>query len=339
MVNYSAAYKNIFFGFAFSVIIAPFAIGAQKKDNQQIQPPVEINAAVEEIPEAERIKEDKSKELLILFTNSTNGYLESCGCPMRPAGGLYRVAPYIDEMRKQYPHMLVLDSGDICPPYAPDNLVKLILKAYKRIKYDVVGLGDQELSSKKFCDWLPKSGVPFIGPDIEYNRNKKFVYLSPNVKIFQKNGAKIAVISVIEPEALLYYPETITNRLKITPPDEFLTNFFSKSEKYDLVVLISHSGLEKNKEFAKKFSGIGIIIGGHQYNHLSMPSKIGEALIVQAGSNAQHVGKLTLIFDDNRKWKLYDYDIKALTKDLPLNPYILGLSEQYKKQPKIWNNK
>lgn len=332
-------HKKVLLAFVSTFFMLPLSAGAQEEISQKVPAPAEVKLVIEEIPANERINEDKSKELLILFTNSTNGYLESCGCPMRPHGGLYKVAPYIESMRKEHPNTLVLDSGDICYPYLPQRLLKYILRAYNRIKYDAVAIGDNELSSQVSCDQILKSGVHFLSSNLSYEKGNKFIAAGPDKRIFEKSGIKIAVISVIDPETVANYPETITKKLQISPPDEFLSKFFAENEKYDIVVLISHGDLEKSKALAAKFPGIGVIIGGHQYNHLSMPVKVGETLIVQAGTNAQHVGKLTLRFDENKQWSLLDYDIKIISIDLPTDSHILGLSKKYKKYAKkLYNN-
>ena len=69
------------------------------------------------------------RELAIFFTNSTNGYLESCDCPTHPYGGIVRRATYLKKQREKYPENLLLDSGDLLPPYCSDILAEYLLSA------------------------------------------------------------------------------------------------------------------------------------------------------------------------------------------------------------------
>ncbi|MCM3719057.1 bifunctional metallophosphatase/5'-nucleotidase [Fictibacillus phosphorivorans] len=71
-----------------------------------------------------------------------------------------------------------------------------------------------------------------------------------------------------------------------------------KSEGANLIVFLSHLGLEADRKLAKELSSfIDIIIGAHTHNVLPKPENVSNVIIVQAGSYGQYVGELTVTVD------------------------------------------
>ncbi|MFH0947723.1 MAG: redoxin domain-containing protein [Elusimicrobiota bacterium] len=288
----------------------------------------------EKISVLEKESANIPKELAIFFTNSTNGYLESCDCPTHPYGGLVRRATYLKQQRQKHLNNLLLDSGDLLPPYVSSQLADTVFDIYELLNYDVVGIGDQDISYSDFVkniDSHTVNNVPFLSSNMNYCEGNSCRFLTPHEKIIEKQNLKIKILSVIDPDVFALYPEKVTEKLKILPISDILENGKNDS---DLLILISHSGTDIDKTIAEKFTNIDIIIGGHSQTLLEKPLKIGNTLIVQAGPNAQNVGKLVLKFNENKKIISYDYEIIPLTKDIPDDPPVRTLIDEYKKKIK-----
>ncbi len=78
-----------------------------------------------------------------------------------------------------------------------------------------------------------------------------------------------------------------------------------KKQGINKIILLSHLGLERDKEVAKKTDGIDVIIGGHTHELLKgieegenlVYSKTGEPVIItEAGKDGKHFGELNLTF-------------------------------------------
>lgn len=72
------------------------------------------------------------------------------------------------------------------------------------------------------------------------------------------------------------------------------------------IILLSHLGLERDREVGKNTNGIDVIIGGHTHELLNgikegenlIYSKTGEPVIItEAGKDGKHFGELNLVFD------------------------------------------
>ena len=81
-----------------------------------------------------------------------------------------------------------------------------------------------------------------------------------------------------------------------------------KKQGVNKIILLSHLGLERDKEVGVNTNGIDVIIGGHTHELLEdieegenlIYSKSGEPIIItEAGKDGKHFGELNLTFDKN----------------------------------------
>ena len=85
------------------------------------------------------------------------------------------------------------------------------------------------------------------------------------------------------------------------------------NEKPDVVVVISHNGMDVDLKMASVVSGIDVIFGGHTHDGVPQPSivknKGGQTLVTNAGSNGKFLGTMQL---DVRNGKVQDFRYKLL---------------------------
>ena len=85
------------------------------------------------------------------------------------------------------------------------------------------------------------------------------------------------------------------------------------TEKPDVVVVISHNGMDVDLKMASVVSGIDAIFGGHTHDGVPAPSVIknkgGQTLVTNAGSNGKFLGMMQF---DVRNGKVQDWRYKLL---------------------------
>ncbi len=64
----------------------------------------------------------------------------------------------------------------------------------------------------------------------------------------------------------------------------------------DLIVALTHSGVDEDIELAREVVGIDVIVGGHCHTALYEPVVEGDTIIVQAGSLGRYLGRLELAY-------------------------------------------
>ena len=129
-------------------------------------------------------------------------------------------------------------------------------------------------------------------------------------------GARVAVIG----QAFPYTP--IANPQRFIPDWTFgirdgelqtLVDKIRDGNEADLIVVISHNGMDVDLKMASVVSGIDVILGGHTHDGVPAPSivknRAGQTLVTNAGSNGKFLGVLDL---DVRGGKLRDFRYRLL---------------------------
>ncbi len=141
-----------------------------------------------------------------------------------------------------------------------------------------------------------KAMYNFVNSNISHKNGKSF---APPYIIKQLGRLKIAIIGLTTDDLKnLTIPEKIDD-LKIVLCDVALKKYLAEVNKLKptIIIVISHIGVDADRELAKKFPEVNIFVGGHSHTALREPINENRSVIVQAGSRGQFVGELDLNID------------------------------------------
>lgn len=236
----------------------------------------------------------------LVYTNSLNGYLDYCHCKAEPNGGLVKRITEFASIRGAHRNALFFDTGDAFT-YDPDPLgSKYIVRAMKLAGYDAMAPGDQEFASGADVFIGFAGELPFLCGNLQVQRGGRWITPLPGMRIMEKAGVKMAVIGTISQDAFKFYPESVKRSVRVLDQVSNLKKSIREAEGKGakFIVLLSHSGHERDLELAGAIRGIDVIIGGHSQTLTKQPVKVGDTLVVQAGSNGAHIGILELTADN-----------------------------------------
>jgi len=117
------------------------------------------------------------------------------------------------------------------------------------------------------------------------------------------NGVRFGIIGLTLPELFTTsLPANVTDLVMLNADSVLTVNINEvKSKGADIVVVLSHSGIETDKMIAEKFyADVDIIVGGHSHTTLFKPIRKNGVVIVQAGSHGRNLGKLDLKIDTEK---------------------------------------
>lgn len=111
-----------------------------------------------------------------------------------------------------------------------------------------------------------------------------------------------------------------------------LVNKIRQEEKPDVVVVLSHNGMDVDLKMAAQVSGIDVIFGGHTHDGMPAPTEVknasGVTLVTNAGSNGKFVGVLDFEVKSG-KVTAYKYHLLPVFSDLlPADPEMLAYIEK-----------
>jgi 2',3'-cyclic-nucleotide 2'-phosphodiesterase (5'-nucleotidase family) len=270
------------------------------------------------------------RSLTLFFGDNVNGTIEPCpGCEGgSQLGGLARRGAWVESVREAHRESLLLDSGDLFfdkyrkairadEVTAQSEKALLILKCYKLLSYDAVGIGDDDLSLGKdfLVDLSKNAGFPFVSSNLMDKETARALFKTHVIN--EKGGLRIGIFSLLSPHFFSGESDSRTRGIVFREPLEEARNILGKiRQETDLVVLLSHLGYMADIELAETVPGIDVILGGHSGRSLSYPMRIRDTIIVQVGSKGLHVGELLLQFAPDRSSRP-DSSLKAA---IPLSP-------------------
>ncbi|TAK51632.1 MAG: thiosulfohydrolase SoxB, partial [Betaproteobacteria bacterium] len=95
-----------------------------------------------------------------------------------------------------------------------------------------------------------------------------------------------------------------------------------------VVVLLSHNGMDVDMKLAGRVRGIDVILGGHTHDGVPAPSVVGQTLVTNAGSNGKFLALLDL---EVRGGRVADYRYRLLpvfANLLPADPAMQSYIER-----------
>ena len=262
------------------------------------------------------------KKITILHTNDVHSHIDPFpkNDPLNPSGGgVIARANLINLIKKDNPHTLVLDAGDVFQgtPYFNFFGGELELKLMSKMGYNASTLGNHEFDNgmEKLSKVLKHANFSFLNS----NYTLKNTPLENKIKsheIFNLNGIKIGVFGLgIELEGLV--EKKLYKGIKYLNPIE-ISKDISDDLKYnhncDLIICLSHLGFSYSKDknimcdliLAKQTKNIDLIIGGHTHTFLDEPVKVKnlenkDVIINQVGCFGINLGKIDFYFSENNK--------------------------------------
>ena len=232
-------------------------------------------------------------------------------------GGLARLATAVDEIRENKREegepILLFDAGDFLGGAA---FAWLALRGYaaeltimQKMGYDAVAIGNHEYDygPAVLARYLLKAGYP--------EAHRKTLVLASNTKapedhplaardlyrntgMFElENGLRVGVFGLIGESAVLTMVEN--GEMQFLDPCEVARRAVDelKAQGADVVVAITHSGVDEDRELARTVPDIDVIVGGHCHTALHRPVMEGATVIVQAGYLGEYLGQLELAYD------------------------------------------
>jgi 2',3'-cyclic-nucleotide 2'-phosphodiesterase (5'-nucleotidase family) len=215
-------------------------------------------------------------------------------------GGVGSMTGYLNKYRT--PNSLVLNAGDDFQGTPISNFTRgrsqiEIMNSYN---IDAFVLGNHEFDYSQYSldSALALAKFDYLSSNV-YMQSQNKLMGKPYV-IKEINGVKFGIIGLTLPDLFeTSLPANVTDLVMLNVDSVLTFNINEvKSKGADVVVLLSHSGLDEDKKIAEKFhADIDIIVGGHSHSTLFKPVRKNGVVIVQAGSYGRNLGKLDLKID------------------------------------------
>ncbi len=219
-------------------------------------------------------------------------------------GGFAHLATLVKRLRSSRPGALLLDGGDTWQGSGLSLWTRGqdMVDACKLLGVDVMtGHWEftygaervQEILSKDF-----KGKVDFVAQNVKTNDFGDPVF--PPYVIRPLNGVPVAIIGQAFPYTPIANPRYFTPEWTFGIQEESLQKSVdeARGKGAQVVVLLSHNGMDVDLKLAARVRGIDAIFGGHTHDGVPQPTLVknagGRTLVTNAGSNGKFLAVLDL---------------------------------------------
>jgi 5'-nucleotidase/UDP-sugar diphosphatase len=289
-------------------------------------------------------------QLTILHTNDIHGhYLPEPaewldGRP--PIGGWERLDAEVDHLRATRPRksVLLFDAGDQLTGTPLTDLVVdgsrggAMHAFFEAVGYDAWAVGNHEFD--KGLDNLAAYTESFDIVTLSANLRAPdgVSPLLPNQQfshVFERSGLKVGVIGATTDKLAGLMGRADFARLTLLDVETAVKAEVALLDPVtDVIIVVTHIGLDADERLARYVPGIDLIVGGHSHTPMKEAARVEDTWIVQAGSYGRSLGVVDLVVNDDRITKLR-YELRDLgPHDAPgeASPEIARLTEDYADQ-------
>ncbi|MBM4390394.1 MAG: bifunctional metallophosphatase/5'-nucleotidase [Deltaproteobacteria bacterium] len=280
------------------------------------------------------------------FTDETLGLAEDLG----PYGGLAEIAYILRREREQSGRVLHVDSGDSFQGAVVFNEFdgEAEFRALTAAGLNAAVLANHEFDkgasnlATQAATWagfdLLAANYDFADSDLPYATELEDLVL-PSV-MFDVDGLRVGIIGMGNLSSLnSIYDQSNSMGIRVIEVDDVIPSEAAKlrAEGADIVVLVSHMGLDDDIENATNHPEIDLILGGHHHVALDPPlvvtnEQTGKRIpIVHSGAFAKFVGRLDIVVQDGQILS-HDYQLFPVDNTVPQDPEVAEILEEYQEQ-------
>jgi len=271
-------------------------------------------------------RNEATRDITIVYTNDLHGHIlpERIRDWSNKTGGYAVFAGWLkgvqrENAEKKIPTLL-LDAGDIFTGTVEGSITrgKAMVRLMNLAGYDAMTLGNHEFDFGFYnLQQLAKSAdFPFLGANVHRKKTNRLLSFARPYIVKKYDGLTIGIIGVTTDEVPSITMARNVGQVLFLNPISTIQVYekLLRQEGVDLMIVLSHLGLEYDKQLALAIPEIDLIIGGHSHDLLVRPLRVGKrnTLICQAGSYGRFAGRIDLQVDPDRD-EIADYRAKIFT--------------------------
>jgi sulfur-oxidizing protein SoxB len=258
-------------------------------------------------------------------------------------GGFAHLATLVKRLKASRPGALLLDGGDTWQGSGTALWTngQDMVDACKLLGVDVMTghweftLGMERV--QQIIDKDFKGKVDFVAQNVKTQDFGDPVF-KPYV-LREINGVSVAIIGQAFPYTPIANPRYMVSDWAFGIQDENLQKMVdeARGKGAQVVVVLSHNGMDVDLKMASRVTGVDAILGGHTHDGMPVPvivrNKSGQTLVTNAGSNGKFLAVLDLQVKDKKvadfQYRLLPVFSDLLPADADMDALIRGVRAPY----------
>ena len=258
-------------------------------------------------------------------------------------GGFAHLATLVRRLKAGRPGALLLDGGDTWQgsgtalwTHAQDmvdacNLLGVdVMTAHWEMTYGMKRV--QEIVERDF-----RGRIDFVAQNVRTTDFEDQVF--PPYTLKEMNGVRVAIIGQAFPYTPIANPRHLVADWSFGVRDDSMQKFVdeARGKGAQVVVVLSHNGMDVDLKMAGRVRGIDAILGGHTHDGVPAPVVVknagGQTLVTNAGSNGKFLGVLDFAVKDGKvadfRYRLLPVFANLLPADAEMAAFIRKVRGPY----------
>jgi len=277
-----------------------------------------------------------TQSVMVVYTADGNSVLTNCGCSTENLGGIERRARLFQQIRDAGQPAVFVDSGDFLSMASIWERDSLVVDILERLAYDAITLGDQDFLNGPdfFKSILPPDRLPLVATNVTIQQ----VAPLAASRIVQTGELSIGIVSAVNARSFFFVEEIIERYWSLEDHIAAVTREIDNlQDEVDLIICLSHLGMQKDRELADACPDLDIILGAHSKDFTTEPIVVGNTYIVQPGAYGEYVGTLQVSVDDQGRITDALNTLMPLNESVEAEPVTMAMIQQFQEDQQNGN--
>ncbi len=255
-------------------------------------------------------------------------------------GGFAHIAALIKQIRAERSgKVLYVDTGDTLQGSAVslwtrgENMVRVMNK----LGCDAMtGHWEFTYGEERLLELIGKMQFPFVAQNVNDINWEDPIFKPYTIKSI--NGVSVAIIGQAFPYTPIANPRRFMPNWSFGIKEENMQRTVDevRAQKVDLVIVISHNGMDVDKKMATRVRGIDIILGGHTHDGVPEPIISGDTMVIGSGCYGKFLSRLDLNVQGRKivdfSFKLIPVMSRTIEPDAEMAELIADIRAPYRKK-------
>lgn len=234
------------------------------------------------------------EKISIIHTNDLHSHIENWP----------KIRRFIQQKKQLDNKVFTVDLGDFCDRWHP--LTEALdgqgnIELMNQVHYDAVTIGNNEGigNSREVLNHLyDQANFDVVLANLYDRQTLQLPTWAKQWKILTtEKNTKIGLIGITAPFPLTYSP----NGWDIRQWTDILPGLIQHLRgQVDVLVLMSHLGIEDDHLIAREFPELDVILGSHTHHHFPNGKTVNGVLLAAASKFGYYVGEVTLLLQDHQ---------------------------------------
>ncbi len=246
-----------------------------------------------------------------------------------------RRATVVKQQRQAASHFLLLEAGDSWygeGEIGQQTRGKAVVEAMNLLGYDAMTLGELEfqLGLEDLQARMDEATFPLLAANVVSEDGSR-TFAQPYV-VKEMGGHRVAILGLVTQEADSIVRATTDGAYHVADPIATARTYVEDlSTQCDVVIVLSHLGVDQDQVLAREVPGIDLIVGGHSLKVLqpALQDPGSGTVILQAGYRGEWVGYAKVHLDAQGRVVQVENEVILLGPEIPDDPDMRLLLASY----------